>query len=452
MELLQKTRGFSNKAQVRFLQWHRYALSKCERVREMSRLMIEGKHRISGAVTVHGAKNSALPVLAATLLARGISEIHNCPLLSDVAASVRILRYLGCNVSRTDSCVTVDSNGLNRSDIPDTLMREMRSSIVFLGAIAARTGEAHMSFPGGCELGTRPIDLHLSALRQLGMEINEEGGRLECRVEGRLKGTSIALAFPSVGATENILLASVTAEGITSILNAAREPEIVDLCDYLNRCGARISGAGESAITVEGVDALYGCSHRVIPDRIETVTYMAAAAITGGNLVLKSVRPEHIATVLPAFEEAGCTVTPGKGELLITAPPRLSRIRSVRTMPYPGFPTDAQAPTMAMVCVADGTSVFIENIFESRYKHAGELMRLGARIKIEGRVAVVEGVSRLSGAEVECTDLRGGVALVIAGLAADGITEVSHIHHIDRGYEKLEQNLCDVGAVVKRLE
>ncbi|MDD4414651.1 MAG: UDP-N-acetylglucosamine 1-carboxyvinyltransferase, partial [Oscillospiraceae bacterium] len=254
----------------------------------MSRLIIEGNHRLNGTVSINGAKNSALPVLAATLLARGTSEIHNCPLLSDVAASVRILRYLGCTVSRSGSCVTVDSLGLCRSDIPDTLMREMRSSIVFLGAIAARTGEAHMSFPGGCELGTRPIDLHLSALRQLGMEIIEERGRLECKVNGRLKGTTIALSFPSVGATENILLASVTAEGTTSILNAAREPEIIDLCKYLSRCGARISGAGESTVTVEGVDTLYGCSHAVMPDRIETVTYMAAAAITGGSLVLKS--------------------------------------------------------------------------------------------------------------------------------------------------------------------
>lgn len=418
----------------------------------MARILIEGKHTLNGDVSIHGAKNSALPVLAATLLAHGVSEIHNCPQLSDVAASVRILRYLGCSVSRSGDCVTVDSTGLNRSDIPDTLMREMRSSIVFLGAIVARTGEAHMSFPGGCELGTRPIDLHLSALRDLGVGISEERGRLECRVAGRLKGTTIALAFPSVGATENILLASVTAEGVTTILNAAREPEIEDLCDYLIRCGARISGAGESAITVEGVESLTGCSHRVIPDRIETVTYMAAAAATGGSLTLKRTRPEHIATVIPAFEEAGCRVLPGKEELFIAAPERLRRVHSVRTMPYPGFPTDAQAPTMAMTCLAEGTSVFIENIFESRYKHAGELMRLGAKIKIEGRVAVVEGVSRLSGAQVECTDLRGGAALVVAGLAAEGVTEVSHLHHIDRGYERLEQSLRDLGAVVHRLE
>lgn len=418
----------------------------------MSRILIEGKHKLQGDVTIHGAKNSALPVLAAALLAKGISEIHNCPTLSDVAASVRILRYLGCSVSRTDGCVVIDSSGLNRSDIPDTLMREMRSSIVFLGAIAARTGEAHMSFPGGCELGTRPIDLHLSALRQLGMEILEERGRLECRVKGRLQGTTIALSFPSVGATENILLASATARGTTLILNAAREPEITDLCDYLNRCGARISGAGESNITVEGVDALTGCRHSVIPDRIETVTYMAAAAVTGGSLMLKGARPDHIATVLPAFEESGCLLTTQSDRIAISAPPRLHRVRSVRTMPYPGFPTDAQAPTMAMTSIADGTSVFIENIFESRYKHVGELLRLGAKIKVEGRVAVVEGVPCLSGAQVECTDLRGGAALIIAGLGADGTTEVTQIQHIDRGYEHLEQCLQNVGAVIRRLD
>ena len=418
----------------------------------MSRLIIEGNHKLNGAVSVHGAKNGALPILAATLLAQGTSEIHNCPSLSDVAASVKILNNLGCTVSRSEGCVTVDSAGLCRSDIPDSLMREMRSSIVFLGAIASRTGEAHMSFPGGCELGTRPIDLHLSALRQLGMEIEEERGRLECRVKGRLKGTTIALAFPSVGATENILLASVTAEGRTTILNAAREPEIEDLCKYLINCGAHISGAGDSAITVEGVESLHGATHSVIPDRIETVTYMAAAAITGGSLILKNTCPKHIATVLPVFEEAGCRMYLADSELRINSPKRLNRIRSVRTMPYPGFPTDAQAPVMAITCVANGTSVFIENIFESRYKHVGELMRLGARIKIEGRVAVVDGVPRLSGAQVECTDLRGGAALVIAALAAEGITEVTQLHHLDRGYENLEDNLRSVGAEIQRLE
>ncbi len=417
----------------------------------MSRLLIEGNHRLSGAVTIHGAKNGALPILAATILAHGTSEIRNCPELSDVSATMRILRYLGCSVSYSGGSVLVDASGLNRSDIPDSLMREMRSSIVFLGSIASRTGEAHMSFPGGCELGTRPIDLHLSALRDLGMDIQEEGGRLDCRIHGRLKGTTIALAFPSVGATENILLASATASGTTTILNAAREPEVMDLCHYLNRCGAHISGAGDSAITIEGVDALTGCVHNVIPDRIETVTYMAAAAITGGSVTLRSVCPEHIAMVLPAFEEAGCRISSAGNELSLTAPEKLRRIRSIRTMPYPGFPTDAQAPLMALTCVAEGTSIFIENIFESRFKHAGELLRMGARIKTEGRVAIVEGVPRLYASQVECTDLRGGAALVIAGLAAEGTTEITQIHHIDRGYERIEGCLQSIGSVIRRV-
>ena len=416
----------------------------------MSKLFIEGCHRLNGAVAVHGAKNSALPILAAALMADGVSELQNCPGLSDVDASVAILRHLGCRVEREGHRILVDNMGLSGSDIPDDLMREMRSSIVFLGAIAAKTGAAVLSFPGGCELGPRPIDLHLAALRQLGMAIEEERGQLRCRVRGRLKGCKIPLSFPSVGATENILLAAATAEGTTTILNAAREPEIEDLAAFLNSSGARIRGAGEGTVVIEGVDRLSACCHRVIPDRIETATYMAAAAVTGGSLVITDVEPAHVATVFPAFEEMGCQIDVWKNELLVSAPARLRRVRSVRTMPYPGFPTDCQALLMAMACVADGTSVFIENIFESRYKHAGELMRLGAKIKVEGRVAVVEGVPVLSGAPVECTDLRGGAALVLAGLAAEGETSVTALHHIDRGYEAFEEALAGAGAVIRR--
>lgn len=308
-----------------------------------------------------------------------------------------------------------------------------------------------MSFPGGCELGPRPIDLHLAALQKLGAVIEEDRGHLRCRAEGRLKGTDIALALPSVGATENVLLAAATAQGVTTLHNAAREPEIEDVCSFLNACGAHIRGGGGDVITIEGVEELHGCRHRVIPDRIEAATYMAAAASTGGTLVLRHMEPAHLSMVIPAFEEAGCRMTQWKNELLISAPPRLKRIRSVRTMPYPGFPTDAQAPVMAMACVAEGASVFVENIFESRYKHAGELSRLGAKIKVEGRVAVVEGVPGLSGAPVECTDLRGGAALVVAALAAEGQTVITGLHHLDRGYEGLEDNLEAVGAVIKRM-
>lgn len=413
--------------------------------------MVKGTHRLSGTVPIHGAKNSALPVLAATLLADGVSEIDNCPHLADVQASAEILRCLGCRVAYQDGCMTVDASGLCRQDVPDYLMREMRSSIVFLGAIVARTGGADLSFPGGCELGPRPIDLHLAALRQMGVTIEEEGGHLHCHCESHLHGAAITLSFPSVGATENILLAAVTAEGKTTITNAAREPEIVDLCTYLQACGAQIDGAGEGVITVEGVERLTGCRHSVIPDRIEATTYMAAAAVTGGSLVLQRIQPRHLSAVLPAFEEAGCHMSVWDQDVLISAPPRLRRIKTIRTMPYPGFPTDAQAPVMAMTCLAEGTSVFIENIFESRYKHVGELTRLGAKIKVEGRVAVVEGVPRLSGAPVECTDLRGGASLVVAALAAAGETVITNLHHLDRGYENLVGCLSDVGAVIRRV-
>ena len=415
----------------------------------MTTLIVEGGHRLNGAVHIHGAKNSALPLLAASVLVDGECRIENCPALSDVQATVAILRHLGCRVTREGDAVTVDARCVSRGDIPDALMREMRSSIVFLGAVAARTGGARLSFPGGCELGPRPIDLHLAALRQLGLYIREEGGLLRCRHGGRLKGCTVSLAFPSVGATENVVLAAVTAEGTTTVFNAAREPEIVDLCAFLTACGARIRGAGEGTLTIEGVERLHGCTHRVIPDRIETATYMAAAAMTGGSLILKDVCPDHIRAVIPAFEEMGCHVTAWERELLLCAPARLRRVKTVRTLPYPGFPTDAQALLMAMACVADGTSVFIETIFESRFKHVGELMRLGAKAKVEGRVAVVEGAETLSGAPVSCTDLRGGAALILAALAAEGTTEITQLHHLERGYEGLPEALVQVGAAIQ---
>lgn len=417
----------------------------------VSKLVIEGGRRLQGELNVHGAKNSALPLLAATLLCNGESELHNCPGLSDVEASVRILSHLGCKVTRQENVLCVDAASVERFDIPDQLMREMRSSIVFLGAIVARLGHARMSFPGGCELGPRPIDLHLKALRQMGLRISEHHGYLDCEVDGRLRGAPVALSFPSVGATENIMLAAVLAKGTTTITNAAREPEISDLAAFLTKCGARIEGAGEGTLVVEGVERLHGAVHSVIPDRITATTYMTAAAVTGGSLLLRGVEPAHLGQVVPMFEEAGCAVQCRGSELAIQAPARLHPIKIVRTMPYPGFPTDAQAPVMTMATLASGTSVFVENIFESRYKHVGELLRLGANIKVEGRVAVVEGVEHLSGAEVEAPDLRGAAALVTAGLAAEGITQVHGLHHLDRGYEQLEKSLTAVGAAIKRI-
>lgn len=418
----------------------------------MAKLVIEGNRPLQGRVHLHGAKNSALPLLAASLLASSPVVLKRCPPLSDVTASAAILRHLGCQVMCEEDRVEVIPGGACRTAIPEKLMREMRSSIVFLGSVLAKTGEAHLCFPGGCELGPRPIDLHLAALRQMGVTVCEEGGVLHCKAPNGLQGAPITLSFPSVGATENVLLAAVLAKGETRICNAAREPEIVDLCRFLTACGAQIEGAGESVLCVRGVKRLQGCCYEVMPDRIEAATYLASAAVTGGDITLTGARPAHIAAVLSVFEEAGCRVWVRENTVRLKAPQRLSRVRMVRTMPYPGFPTDAQAPIMAMTAFASGTSVFVENIFDSRYKHVGELTRMGAQIKTEGRVAIVEGVRQLRGAKVNCTDLRGGAALVVAALGAQGQTEITKLCHLDRGYAALEETLVSVGACIKRVD
>lgn len=417
----------------------------------MSQLHITGGCRLGGTIPIHGAKNSVLPLLAATLLCHGETELHGCPRLSDVDTSLEILRHLGCRVTRQDDVITVCADAPDKWDIPDALMRRMRSSIVFFGAMTARLGQAKLSFPGGCELGPRPIDLHLSALRRLGATISEAHGSLHSTLPGsRFHGATIPLSFPSVGATENTLLAAVTAEGTTTILGAAREPEIRDLADFLVGCGARISFSEDGTITVEGVPELHGCVHTVIPDRIEAATYMAATAVTGGTTLLSPIDPTHLAPVIPVLEEAGCRVKTWERELLLSAPTRLRRIRLLRTLPYPGFPTDAAAPLLAMSCVAEGTSVFVETIFEGRYKYVDELRRLGAHIKTEGRIAVTEGVPRLQGAAVDCTDLRGGAALVVAALAAEGESTIGNLIHLDRGYEALDTVLKTAGAHIER--
>lgn len=417
----------------------------------MSEMIIHGGRVLSGEIRPHGAKNAALPVLAATLAARGECHIHNCPDLSDVEAASKILRYLGCRVTKQGDTVTVDSSEPTRFDIPENLMREMRSSICFLGAILARFGEAELTMPGGCELGPRPIDLHLSSLRKMGAQIEEKHGKIYCKAPNGLQGTTVTLSFPSVGATENIMIAAAAAKGTTVITNAAREPEITDLANFLNSCGAKISGAGCGKVTIEGVERLSPHSHRVIPDRIEATTYMSAAAISRGKLLLRDVCTEHLSPVIGTFEEAGCVLRVSENELELTAPSRLLPNKFIRTMPYPGFPTDVQAIIMAMTTVAHGTSVFVETIFDSRFKHIWELCRLGARIKTEGRVAVVDGVPKLFGAQVESTDLRGSAALVIAGLAAEGKTTVGGLKHLDRGYEALDEGLSSLGADIRRV-
>ena len=331
-------------------------------------------------------------------------------------------------------------------------MREMRSSIVFLGAILARMGKALLSMPGGCELGPRPIDLHLDALRKLGVTIEDEHGYLQCKAEDGLHSAKVILAFPSVGATENILLASVLAKGTTVISNAAQEPEIIDLADFLNRCGAKVRGAGKSTIVIDGVERLHAAEHAVIPDRIVAATYLCCGAITGGELLLKHVNPNDLESMIPFFEEMGATISAGHHSVYLKAPSVLKSVRSIRTMPYPGFPTDAQAPFMSVLTVANGSSMFVENIFENRYKHVPELCRMGADIKVEGRVCVVNGISRLTGAVVRAEDLRGGAALIVAGLKAQGKTVIRNIHHIDRGYEKIEDSIMQIGGMIRRME
>ena len=415
----------------------------------MSVLVIDGGKRLSGSVSVHGAKNSVLPILAATILNKGRSVVKNCPSLKDVSSSINILRHLGCHVRREDDVVIVDSAPMNRFDIPDCLMREMRSSVVFLGAILGRCGEATMSYPGGCELGPRPIDLHLASLCELGAEILEERGNLICKA-GKLTGREINLSIPSVGATENVMLAASAAEGETVISNAAREPEIVDLQNFLNAMGAKVSGAGSSSIAIEGVRALREAEHRIIPDRIVAATFLSAAAMAGGDVLVRDMIPTHISTVVATLVEAGCDVTVGADSVRIRRDRPLRAIRPIRTMAYPGFPTDAQAPVMAATTRAEGTTVFVENIFENRYRHVGELSRMGADIKVEGRVAVVCGVPKLYGAQLSSTDLRGGAAMIVAALGAEGVSLISGLSHIDRGYDGVEWRLTALGADIER--
>ncbi len=415
----------------------------------MSEIIINGGKSLSGAISVQGAKNSVLPVLSATLLVGGESIIHNCPNLSDVASSLKILSHLGCTCEKTGDTVIVDSSNISNCDIPDDLMREMRSSVVFLGAMIGRIGKAVISSPGGCELGPRPIDLHLSSLEMLGVTIKEEHGFLNCTAEKGLKGAEITLTFPSVGATENIILAAATAKGTTVIHGAAKEPEISDLADFLNSAGARIYGSGSDTVTIHGVESLLPTEHTIIPDRIVAATYMASAAVTGGEITLNNIMPSHMVSSLWLFKQCGCIAKPCGKSIDFISPQRLLRVPTVRSLVHPGFPTDAGPIAVSMLSVADGTSVFVENIFENRFRYIDELKRFGAKIKTEGKVAVIEGVKRLSGAVCKATDLRGGAALVIAGLVADGETKIGEIHHIERGYDDIVKSLADLGADIK---
>ena len=417
----------------------------------MSMYEIQGGRPLGGRLRVQGAKNSVLPLLAAALLAPGQSVIHNCPHLSDVSATLDILALLGCRAVREGETVTVDASALRGSAIPERLMREMRSSVIFLGALLARTGEARLCYPGGCELGPRPIDLHLAALRGLGAEIREEGECLICTAGSGLRGARIRLPFPSVGATENAMLCACGAQGTTTLVGAAREPEIVDLERFLNKLGARVSGAGTPVVTVEGGRPLHGAEHTVMGDRIAAATWLCACGAAGGEIALTGAESGSLDTVLACLEQAGGRLERRGEELRFRSPGFLRGILPVHTAPYPGFPTDAQAILMAALAGGRGQTLFVENMFESRYRHVPELQRMGADIWVRGRCAVVAG-RPLHGARVESTDLRGGAALVVAALGACGVTQVGGLSHIRRGYQDLEGALQSLGADIRLIQ
>jgi len=406
--------------------------------------VIAGGRRLCGNLRVHGAKNAVLPILAASVLLGDVCHIYDCPKLSDVSHTVKILRTLGCGAKYYDNVLTVDTSTISKWEIPEELMREMRSSIIFLGALAAKMGRARMCAPGGCELGNRPIDLHIKSLRELGMIIREEDGFLEASAE-RMHPADIHLCFPSVGATENIILSSVFLKGETTISNAAKEPEIVDLCNFLNKAGAKISGGGTENIVICGVPSLKGISHKIIPDRIVATTLMCAAMTTGSEIQLENVCGEHLGAVVSVLRESGAKIEFFRDKMYIRAPERPGKVDIIKTQVYPGFPTDAQSVVMATLAGGHGTSVIVENVFDARYKIIPELNKMGADIFQEGRVAVIKG-SKLHGANVRAMDLRGGAALVIAALGTAGKTTVSGIHYIERGYENLDEMLRILGA------
>ncbi len=417
----------------------------------MSRLVVDGGSPLLGGIRVQGAKNAVLPILAATVIADGECVINNCPKLRDVDKTDMVLERLGCCVRRENGTVIVNPCGFCSCEICEELMRAMRSSIIFLGAVITRCKKAIVSMPGGCPIGLRPIDLHLKALRELGVKIEEKHGYIICTAD-KITGTDIHLDFPSVGATENTMLAAVCAEGTTTILNAAREPEIADLANFLNQCGAKISGAGTSCIQIDGVKKLHGTEYTVMPDRIVAATYLAAAAATEGEVFLTDAEPADMGAMLHVLSEMGAKLTIGAKTIHLKSRGRLKGIHILRTMPYPGFPTDIQSPFMALAALASGTSIFVENIFENRFQHVDELIRMGADIKVEGRSAVVRGVEKLSAANVVARELRGGAALVIAALASDGVSEISGVEYIDRGYENIERCLQNCNAKIKRIQ
>ena len=415
------------------------------------KLIISGRNRLQGTVKIDGAKNSALSIMAATLLTKDVCILRNVPRLTDVDTMAAVIRKLGIKVEwRGDNTLYIDSDDFNNYEAPYELVKMMRGSILVMGPLLARLKKAKISLPGGCAIGARPVDFHLKGFEALGAQVEVEKGYIEAKVD-KLKGDDIYLDFPSLGATENIMMAACLAEGITTIENAAKDPEVVELGHFLNKMGAKVEGLGTDLIRIEGVKELHGIDYTIIPDRIEAGTYMIAAAITGGDVLIEKADPLLLKPLIVKLEEAGVRIELEKSLIKVIGPSRVKAV-DIKTLPFPGFPTDMQAQFMALSCVAKGTSVITETVFEKRFVHIGDLIRMGADIKVEGHSAIIKGVTKLSAAPVMASDLRGGAALVLAGLVAEGTTELSRIYHLDRGYVKLEEKLNSLGADIKRVK
>ena len=418
---------------------------------EMSKLLINGGNKLFGEIEVSSAKNSYLTILAGSILVEGEITLHKYPNYSDTESMCQILKHLGAEIRREDTSIILDNSGLNAHDIPTELASLVRSSIFTLGAIIGRFKKAKVAYPGGCEIGARPIDIHLSGLRQLGVKINEKHGYIYC--DGRdMHAATIVLDFPSVGATENLIMASVLTKGETILYNCAKEPEIVDLQDFLNTLGAKIRGAGSEKIVIEGVNKLHGGEFTPIKDRIIAGTYIIACAMCGGDITLRGVNPDHLGAVLTKLNKSACQIETSCDKIRVYSDGKPLSLSKIETSIYPGIPTDLQAQLLALQCISQGSCMIVENLFESRFKHVPELIKMGADIHLKDRVAFVRGVPNLFGAEVFGMDLRGTAALVLAGLCAEGYTTVHNVKHIDRGYESIERDLSLLGADIKRVE
>lgn len=416
----------------------------------MEKLIIRGGRRLAGTVKTSGAKNAVLPIIAASILGRMPSRLEEIPDLEDVRTICSVLKCLGIRICTEEKGVlTIDSSEITSCEAPYELVRSMRASFLVMGPLLARKGHARISQPGGCAIGTRPIDIHLKGFEALGVKIESGHGFIEATAPNGLVGTTIYLDFPSVGATENLMMAASMAEGVTIIENAAEEPEIVDLANYLNVMGAKVRGAGTSVLHISGVRELKGAEHTVIPDRIEAGTYMVAAAMTGGDVRVENVLCEHLKPLIAKLREAGAAVYEDIGGVRVVGAEKVKAI-TIKTLPYPGFPTDMQAQVMALMTIAEGRSLVTETVFENRFMHVEELIRMGADIHTEGRSATVQGVPKLMGCQVRATDLRAGAAMILAGLVAEGVTEIGDIYHIDRGYEEIVAKLCSLGADITR--